>query len=145
MSKTVLVGCKLPCGIELDGPRGTITINGKNTSMIANGFGLTHIDETDWAYLLAVYSTHAAFKNNAIFATGSDSVADVAELAEDLKSEKTGMEGLDPTKPGAGVEPEDKGKLAKALNENAGKGTASKTAKKAADKAAAIELAQTKG
>lgn len=145
MSKSILVGCKLPCGIQLDGPSGPIVINGVNTAMIHGGFGLTHVDANDWAYLLGTYAAHAAFKSQAIFTTGNDNVADIAAKGAELSDERTGFEGLDPTKPGKGLEPEDKKKLQESLNETANK-AGTKAGKVApADRAAALALATAKG
>ncbi len=145
MSKTILIGCKLPCGIELDGPVGPIQINGVNTAMIHGGFGLTHVDENDWAYLMGTYAQHSAFKSKAIFTTGNDSIADIAAQGEDLKGEKTGMEGLDPLNPGGKIQPEDTNKLKNALNETASKAGVKAGKVAPADKAAALALATVKG
>lgn len=141
MSKTVLVGCKLPSGIVLDGPKTPILLNGQNTALIPGAPGLTHVEENTWAYLQATYGEHSAFKSNSIFSTGTASVADVSDAADDLAGEKTGFEGLDPENPAKGLIPEDAAKLAKAKSEAK---TTTKKAQSKADRAAAVELASAK-
>lgn len=145
MSKTILIGCKLPCGIQLDGPVGPIMINGANTSLIAGGFGLTHVDANDWAYLLGTYSAHAAFKSNSIFTTGNDSIADIAAKGEELRGERTGLEGIDPLDPKNKVKPEDEVKLKNAQNETANKAGVKAGKVAPVDKAAAVALAAERG
>ncbi len=141
MSKTILIGCKLPSGIVLDGPAGPIELNGMNTALVLGGFGLTHVKEDDWAYLSMMYEAHAAFKSNAIFTAGNANVADVAAVASELRDEKTGLEGIDPNKPAKGLEP-DSAKLNESLKQNEGKPGATRKAKSKADVAAALELTQ---
>lgn len=140
--KTILIGCKLPCGIELDIGNRAVMINGMNTSLIAGGFGLTNVDADDWVYLSAAYSDHAAFKNKSIFTAGTASVADAASVADELRDEKTGLEGIDPKKPGAKLVPENESKLDEQLGENAEKTGKPRRKASAADRAAALELAQ---
>ena len=145
MSKTVLIGCRLPSGIVLDvddAGSQKVELNGLNTSMIAGGVGLTHVDEATWLFLKEKYKSHSAFTSQAVFAhKDSSSVSDVLALAEDLKGEKTGLEGIDPNAPAKGLEPEDKTKLKQELNKNAGVKPAPKKAKGAQDQAAAVEAA----
>lgn len=140
MSKTILVGCRLPCGIVLDGAGKTVELNGANTSYVPGAPGLTHVDAAQWDYIKVAYASHAAFVNESIFATGSDKPADIADAAEDLKDEKTGFEGLDPAKPGVLLKPENEQKLSKALEANAGPAPR-KAPQTKADKAAALALA----
>lgn len=146
MSK-VIVGCKIPSGLILDGSAGRVTLNGTNTSLIDGGVGLTHVDATEWLYLSQVYATHSAFVGGAVFSyKDSDKVADVLAIAEDLADEKTGFEGLDPNAPAAGLKPEDPVKLKQELNKNTGPKAPAKVAKlSAADKAAALEAATAGG
>ncbi len=145
MSKTVLVACKLPSGIELDGTTGVILINGTNTAMVPGAPGLTHVEANEWAYLQATYAEHAVFKNNSVFTHGDDNVGNIIAMADELENEKTGLEGLDPTKPGAGLKPEDEGKLKQSLNESAEKPGVKSGKVKGADKAAALAVASAKG
>ncbi len=144
MSKTILIGCKLPSGLVLDGPRGEpIELNGQNTSMVLGGFGLTHVPESIWAYLEMTYEQHAAFKSKSIFTAGNASVAEVAAVADELEGERTGFEGLDPHKPAPGLQPENTANLNKELKQNANAAPKGK-AKGKADQAAALELMHVK-
>lgn len=143
MSKTVLIACKLPSGLQLDGINGPVVLNGQNSTYVPDAPGLTHVDADEWTYLSAQYAEHSAFKSNSIFATGSAKVEDQLALADDLQGEKTGFEGIDPLNPGANLEPQNPSNVDKALNENAGKQTPKK-ALKGADKVAALEAAAAK-
>lgn len=142
MSKTVLVVCKLPCGIVLDGTSGenSIELNGCNTALVPGAPGLTHVDETEWLYLKMRYADHAAFKNNSIFTSETDKVADALDMADELKDEKTGLEGIDPNKPGKNLKPQDERKVEEQINQNLG--TAPRKNTKGANRAAALEAAQ---
>jgi hypothetical protein len=112
MGKTVVIGCKLPHGLSFMGQAGQrIVLNGMNTSAIAGGHGITHVDEDEAAIFFATHKDFGPVKNNAIFYHGTDKVEDVAAMAEELKDEKTGFEGLDPTKPAPGLEIGDGQKL----------------------------------
>lgn len=145
MSKTILVGCKLPCGMVLDGLRGqnSVELNGANSTYVPGAPGLTHVDEDEWSYLSAAYASHPAFVNQSIYAHGTDSVADALAIAEELKDETTGFEGIDPHKPDAGLEPMDAAKLDHALQENTGAAPRKKL--EGADRAAALEATSVKG
>lgn len=139
MSKTVIIGCRLPHGIALQGMDGIVVLNGQNTALVPGAPGLTHVDEAQVAYLFATYEDYAPFKSNAVFTTGSGKVADVAAMARELEDVQTGFEGIDPDKPAAGVAPEGDVGKAKELAERAGR--PSKAPAAPADKAAASELA----
>lgn len=139
---TVIIGCKLPHGIEVKGTSGqTIKLNGMNTSLVAGGFGLTHVDETEAAFLFAQYDEFGPFKSHAIFTNSTDKVADVRDLAVDLEEIKTGFEGMDPDKPAPGMKPEDEKQLEKAKEAVQRSPRPARAPKAAADKAAANELA----
>lgn len=138
---TVIIGCKLPHGITLKGTNGQpIVLNGMNTSLVAGGFGLTHVDEDESAYLFAVYEDFGPFKSKAIFSNGTDKVADVRDIAIDLADIKTGFEGMDPDKPAPGMKPEDEKQLEKAKEAVQRAPRPTRAPKAAADKAAANEL-----
>lgn len=141
MPKQVLIGCKLPHGITLNGPHGPVTLNGMNTSRIAGGFGMTTVDGDVAAYLGAVYEDHSAFKSNAVFVSDSYKVAEIAAMARELQDEKTGFEGLDPEKPAPGVQVESDASLKKAIQQNETAPRPVKAPEAPADKAAALELA----
>lgn len=139
---TIIIGCKLPHGIVLHGTAGqAIKLNGMNTSLIEGGFGLTHVDADEAAFLFAQYADFDPIKSQAIFSHGTNVVADVADMAADLAEVKTGFEGMDPDKPAPGLQPEDDGKLDKQKAEAQAKPRPARAPKSAADKAAAKELA----
>lgn len=109
MSNKVLIGCKLPNGVVLHGTMNQpIHINGMNTSLIAGGYGITTVDAHEWDYIKVHYSDYAPLMNNAIFGHGTANVNDVIDLAADLRDEKTGLEGMDPTNPRRHLPPEAK-------------------------------------
>ena len=136
----VLIGCKLPNGIVLDGMSGPVALNGANTSLvIGGGFGLTYVDEGEAAYLMAAYAEHSAFKSKSIFTQNSASVDDIADLADDLKENTTGLEGVNPDTPAPGLAPADTTQKAMA-EAKATPRPATPVATKA-DRAAAVELA----
>lgn len=102
MSGKVLIGCKLPHGVQLYGTQNQpIIINGMNTSMIAGGYGITTLDDYEWDFLQTQYADYDPMIAKAIFSHGTAAVADIIDLAGDLRSVATGFEGLDPNKPGA--------------------------------------------
>jgi hypothetical protein len=137
---TVLIGCKLPHGIVLKGSSGQdIKINGVNTSLVAGGFGLTHVLDSEWAYLSAVYEDFAPFKSDAIFTHGTAKVADLKSIAAELADVKTGFEGVDPAKPAANLKPDESVDKQLEAAERAPRPT--KAPASPADKAAANELA----
>ena len=137
---TVLIGCKLPHGIVLKGSAGQdIKLNGVNTSLVAGGFGITHVEENEAAYLFAVYEDFAPVKSQAIFTHETAKVADLKALAADLSSVPTGFEGIDPTAPAAGLKPEANVDKQLEAAEKAPRPT--KAPASPADKAAANELA----
>jgi len=137
---TVLIGCKLPHGIVLKGSAGQdIKLNGVNTSLVAGGFGLTHVDDSEWAYLSAIYEDFDPFKSNAIFTHNTAKVADLKAIAAELSDIKTGFEGIDPTAPAAGLKPEANVEKQLEAAEKAPRPT--KAPASPADKAAANELA----
>lgn len=139
---TVIIGCKLPHGIDLKGTAGQkITLNGMNTSLIEGGFGITHVDETEAAFLFAEYEDFGPFKSHAIFTNNTDKVADVRDIAIDLNDIKTGFEGMDPDKPAPGMKPEDEKQLEKAKEAVQRAPRPARAPKAAADKVAANELA----
>lgn len=139
----ILVACKLPNGLILDPPGiPPVTLNGKNTAYLPGAPGLTNVDESVWALLLATYGDHPAFVSQAIFATGTDKVADIQAMAQELVGEKTGFEGIDPNKPGAGIKIDESTQAAteKLMQQNAAVPAPAKSVE-GADAAAAAQLA----
>lgn len=144
MPKKVLIGCKLPHGLTVEGPnKEKITLNGMNTSLVAGGFGITHVDEDAAAYIGAVYEEHHAFLNNAVFMVSSPKVAELAAAARELDGERTGFEAMDPENPAPGLKVDDEQASAvkKALAENERQPRPTRAPAAPEDKAAANELA----
>jgi hypothetical protein len=112
---TITVGCKLPHGliIEVDGH--AVTLNGKNSSNVIGGYGLTEgVDKDFFGKWMSANRDSAAVKNGLIFA--QDRADSARSEAKERKGVKNGTEGIDPNKPAPGVEPteETKRELAKA-------------------------------
>ena len=114
---TVSVACKLPNGLtvahapknakgEAIGPTQTVTFAGSNAPGAVMGYGLTRDVDGEWFanWTKTDGKDFPAVRNMAIFAQAStDEATDAAkEMSGDVK---TGLEALDPQKPGAGVEP----------------------------------------
>lgn len=142
----VVLGCKLPHGITLEGSQDQqITINGTNTARIAGGFGITHVDDAEWAFLQMKYSDFTPIITKAIFTLGDDDVNSLIDFGTDLAGVKTGFEGMDAEKPAPGlkVAEEDAGRIKKQLQ--APMQPPVRMPKGAADKAAAAQLVAAKG
>lgn len=101
-NKQVIVGCKLPNGLIAQVGNQKVLFAGANSSKIVGGYGLTPVDK-DFAD--AWFKNHKNFhpvKAELIFVQSDRASAeDAAEEREDVK---TGLEGVDPTKPVANVE-----------------------------------------
>lgn len=103
MSKTVVVGCKLPNGliIELNGKQAKI--NGKNTSKIIGGHGITeNVDAELFNAWLKVNVNREIVKNGFIFA--HESKEDTKANAKEKAKTKTGLEPINPSDKAHGVE-----------------------------------------
>lgn len=138
-NQTVIIGCRLPHGITLQGIDGPVVLNGENTALIPGAPGLTHVDQAQAAYLSATYEDYAPFKSNAIFVSESAKVADAVAIARELTDEKTGFEGINPDAPAPGLTPESDVDKAREAAERAGRPSKAPTAP--IDKEAASELA----
>jgi hypothetical protein len=137
---TVLIGCKLPHGVVLKGSAGQdIKLNGVNTALVAGGFGITHVEENEAAYLFAVYEEFAPFKSNAVFTYNTSKVSDLKSIAAELSDVPTGFEGVDPQNPAQGLKPD--ASVDKQLAAAEQQQRPSKAPAAPADKAAANELA----
>lgn len=142
-----LIGCKLPHGITLNGSQDQpIELNGMNKSLVLGGFGLTHVDENEAAFLFATYAEFGPFVSKAIFTYETDSVADLVDMAADLKGEKTGFEPINPDQPvdpktaaANKIAPDDPKKLDAAKEQAERNPVPTRAPKSAADKAAAKE------
>jgi hypothetical protein len=110
---TVTVACRLTHGLHIqlhekgqtqDGapimqPKGErVFLRGANTSKIINGVGLTEVDADFWNEWLKQNTRFDPVKSGGIFAQGTRQNA-IAQ-AEEMASEKTGFEPINPDKPG---------------------------------------------
>lgn len=103
---TVIVGCKLPNGLVIDIPglKTPITLKGANDSEVIGGHGLTEVPEEVWGAWTKLYADFVPLKRGLVFAQKSERAA--ATEAKERKGNKTGLEGLDATKPGRGLQAE---------------------------------------
>ena len=104
MADTVIVGCKLPHGLETQIGGKTVVLRGMNYSTIVGGYGLTYgVDKAGFEQWLLTYADLPYVKNELIFAQANEKSA-IAQATEQ-KDEKTGFEGLNPEAPAPGIEP----------------------------------------
>lgn len=109
MAETLIVGCKLPHGLEIQLAGKPVVLRGSNNATIAGAYGLTYgVDKAAFEEWLKTYKDFPAVQNQMIFAQATEKSA-VAQ-AEELEKEATGFEGLNPDKPAPGIEPTDEQK-----------------------------------
>ena len=102
---TVTVGCKLPHGLHLDINGKRVTLAGTNASSVIGGHGITeNVDKEFFDKWMSLNKDSAAVKNGLIFS--NEKTQNVKAEAKEKKGNKNGFEGLDPTKPGPGIEPD---------------------------------------
>lgn len=112
MAKTVLIGSRLPHGLELDHPLDaakTVMLAGLNSArIIGTEYVTTEVDADFWEQWKTVHATYPALKSGAIFEAKTEN--DAAAKAKELNAKKGGSPtGLEPMKPDAdGVKPADK-------------------------------------
>jgi hypothetical protein len=109
MAGTVTVACRYPPGLHLElkgHPR--ITVRGPSVAWgdpphAIGGFAMTHgVDADFMAAWLTANKELDMVKKNLIFTCPKP--ADAAAAATDLREAKSGLEPLDPDKPGPGLE-----------------------------------------
>ncbi len=115
MAETVIVYCKIPNGFHLtvkaaDGVDHTIRINGPVNKQpsdvpVVFGHGATRIPKDFWEQWATEHANFEPVKNELIFA--ADKPASGKDMAKERKDNKSGLEGLDPKKPGHGIGPAD--------------------------------------
>lgn len=110
---TVTVACKIPNGIIIEHAGKKATLNGSNVAISAphyvamphltpGGYGITpNVDEALWNGWSVEYKDSFFLKDGLIFAASKSS--DVTAQASEKKAIKSGLEGIDPEKPGAGI------------------------------------------
>ncbi|MEK7888231.1 hypothetical protein AAB992_14020 [Burkholderia contaminans] len=105
----VTVACKLPQGLHLDivkhgEVRRRVTLNGANSSHAVAGFGITErVPKAFFEQWLAEHQELPAIRNELIFALPRR--ADVEAMAAERVDMKSGLEPLDPKKPGKDLAP----------------------------------------
>lgn len=119
--ETCIVGCKLPHGlkINLPGVDKPVTLKGRNSSRIIGGYGLTPgVPKEAFTEWLVSHSWAEYVKNGSVFMEDNEKRA--RDKAKEMRTERTGMEPIDPLKgrPGLVVEDVDKKKLAEARAAN---------------------------
>ncbi len=111
MSKTVTVACKLPGGVTLDHAGLKVTLKGANADDALLGYGRTPVD-ADWfdSWLSSDEggghgAEFPAVKAGLIFANRDPKKVDdeIAEKSGD-PTVQSGLEPIDPDKPGPGLE-----------------------------------------
>ena len=105
MADTVIVGCKLPHGLETQMGGVTVVLNGTNSTDIVGGYGLTYgVDKAAFEQWLIDYANFEPVKREMIFANATEKSAKAEAIEK--SDEKSGLEGLDPAKPAPGIEPD---------------------------------------
>ena len=111
MAGTVTVACKLPNGLHLDLPgRDRVTVRGfavawgeASPLSIVGGFGLTPgVDADFFEEWMITNADFEPVKKGLIFASAKAS--DATAQAKEFAGLKSGLEPLDPDKPGPGLE-----------------------------------------
>lgn len=96
MSKSIVIGCKLPHGIILEHPSDItkiIELNGKNKAMIIGSeYGITEVDSEFFEQWNLVNKNFPALKSGAIFMAKNTS--DIVSMASEFKERKTGFEPM---------------------------------------------------
>ncbi|QHJ83100.1 MAG: hypothetical protein [Caudoviricetes sp.] len=108
MSKTILIGCRLPNGIEIEaidasGKMQKVTLLGQNSAqarspiiiLSPDDYGLTEVDEAFWAAWKKDFAEFPPLLNGAIFEAKDEKEAKAKH--KELKDEKTGLEGVSQT------------------------------------------------
>ena len=107
MADVIIVGCKLPHGLEIQLGGKTVVLNGANSTDIIGGYGLTRdVDKAAFDQWLLDYKDFPAVQNGLIFAQANEKA--VKSEATEKADEKTGLEGLNAEAPAPGIKPADK-------------------------------------
>jgi len=120
MAETVIVYCKIPNGFHLtvkaaDGVDHTIRINGPINKQpsdvpVVCGHGATRIPKDFWDQWFKEHQNLEPVEKEHIFA--ADNKNSGRDMARERKDNRTGLEGIDPKKPGRGVGPAEEMKKA---------------------------------
>lgn len=99
----VIVGCKLPNGLEIHAGETVVTLKGANASNIVGGHGLTEVDAEFWAKWIESNKDFAPVAAGLIFA--NETYAKTKDEANEKIDNESGFEGIDPANPGGSVAP----------------------------------------
>lgn len=117
MAATVVVYCKIPNGYHLTvkdtaGVDHTIRINGPANKVseplrhvVLAGHGATTVPKDHWDAWLETHQNLDPVKRGHIFAAEKPQVG--KDMARERKDNRTGLEPIDPKKPGKGIKPDD--------------------------------------
>ncbi|MBK3786522.1 hypothetical protein G3A43_40695 [Paraburkholderia aspalathi] len=106
---TVTVACRIPQGLHLDivkhgELRQRVTLNGSNSAHAVAGFGITeHVPKDFFEKWLADHQALSAVRNGLVFAHAQKRSAEAQ--ATERAGLKSGLEPLDPNKPGKDLTP----------------------------------------
>ncbi len=101
MAEMITIGCKLPHGIVAQVSDTQIHINGANSSQVIGGYGQTVVDKSFYEQWASIYKDAAFFVNELVFIVkDARSFKDAATERQDVA---TGVEGVNPDKPGLGI------------------------------------------
>lgn len=107
MADVIIVGCKLPHGLEIQLAGKTVVLAGANSTDITGGYGLTRdVDKAAFDQWLLDYKDFPAVQQGLVFAQTSEHKA--RAQATEQADVRTGMEGLNPDAPAPGIKPADK-------------------------------------
>ncbi len=104
------VACKLPQGLTIAHKGKTLTLNGANASGNRFGFGMTKGVDAEWFndWTKTDGKDFPAVKNGSIFAMDGDNVEKAKDAATERRADaevQTGLEPIDPNKPGKDIVP----------------------------------------
>lgn len=98
----VVVGCKLPHGLIINQAGHKIVLAGENSSRVIGGYGMTSVDKDLMSAWMADHKGFTPVKQGLIFF--QESKAKAKDEATEKAKVKSGFEGIDPEKPGPGIE-----------------------------------------
>lgn len=100
----ITVGCKLPTGLFMDVDGVRVELNGKNSSLVIGGYGLTeNVDKDLFDRWMDQHKDSAVVLEGFIFAQNKTN--DAKAQAADNADNTNGFEGINPAAPGPGIAP----------------------------------------
>lgn len=110
-----VIACKLPNGLLVEHKGESVLLNGSDDASAVSGYGLTPDVDLDWFndWATGDGKDFPPVAKGLIFVAPNERFAQdqAREQGDDIRS---GLEGVDPEKPGEGVEPTDEQKRATA-------------------------------